>query len=77
MAELVSDADATKLAAQARAIERFGAVLATLDGVALPADEPDALKRMKRGAALHGVMAARGCRRDDDLRTMARARPEL
>ena len=64
------DADARAL--RNKAVTEFASVIATLDGVELDASEGDALKKMKRGAALRGVMAAKGCDKPETLETMAR-----
>jgi hypothetical protein len=64
------DADAAAL--RNKAVTEFASVIATLDGVELDASEADALKKMKRGAALRGVMAAKGCDKPETLETMAR-----
>ncbi len=64
------DADAAAL--RNKAVTEFASVIATLDGVELDKSEADALKKMKRGAALRGVMAAKGCDKPETLETMAR-----
>ena len=64
--------DADALALRNKAVTEFASVIATLDGVELDASEGDALKKMKRGAALRGVMAAKGCDKPETLETMAR-----
>ena len=68
--QVAADDDATSK--RNAAVESFDAVIATLHGLELDASEGDALKKMKRGAALQGVMAAKGCAKAENLETMAR-----
>ena len=73
MASHVASADdADALALRNKAVTEFASVIATLDGIELDQSEADALKKMKRGAALRGVMAAKGCDKPETLETMAR-----
>ena len=72
MASQLAASDDADAALRNKAVTEFAAVIATLDGVELDASEADALKKMKRGAALRGVMAAKGCDKPETLETMAR-----
>ena len=72
MASQLAASDDADAALRNKAVTEFASVIATLDGVELDKSEGDALKKMKRGAALRGVMAAKGCDKPETLETMAR-----